>query len=173
MINASVGLAQRKFTTGTFKSQGREFSVKIDTGHFSGINIFDVAGKNIKQTVLSDRALPIRRQDINVDTSKINLIFSKYLGDKKREIIKNNEMVVLILIFNPAGKVISAGYSLRFNTLITPSQIGLIDFELRRSIRATFVGDRYKDYSNIAFTHIIKYYPKDFKGFFYDRLKGY
>jgi|GEM_PF-2476653 len=172
-INASVGLAQKKFTTGSFKVQGREFSVKVDTGRFSGIRILDVEVKNIKLIAPSERALPIRRQDMEVDTNKINLIFDKYLGVNKCKVIKNNELITLLLTFNQAGEVISSGYALRYNTLLTPTQIGFIDSELRRSIRATFVGDRYKEYLNISFPHFIKYYFKDFKGFFYDPLKGY
>lgn len=173
IINASVGLAQKKFTTGTIKLQGREFSVKVDTGRFSGIRILDFEGKHLKMGAVSERVLPIRRQDIDVDTAKINLIFDRYLGLDKSVIIKNNELITLLLIFNRDGEVIFSGYALRYNTLLTPTQIGIIDFELRRSIRANFVGDRYKEFSNIPFTHYLKYYSKDFQGFFYDPLKGY
>lgn len=96
--------------------------------------------------------LPIRKGDMQVDTTQQRKIIYEVLADKREKLHQQRECVAMTYEFGQDGKVINVIFGLPHNTIISPREIALIDKRLRKEVKATFAGIEYLKFSAIPFT---------------------
>lgn len=95
---------------------------------------------------------PPNRKDIHFDIDKVKEIVNDVLADKKKDLQENKDRINISFDFlQEGGSIESISYSFNSNTLINLKDIAKIDRELKKTIKATFTGNEYKNFFLISY----------------------
>lgn len=146
--------AQEKFVEGDMTVYGEAFNVTFSKR-------FDIIIVGSRLPAYKDgypkpkgpsRPLAIRKGDMTVDTLIDRNIIYDILNDKLTALQANKDWISIEYVFGHDGNVLDiASYSFPKNTLITPTELALIEKQLRKEVKAVFKGREYLNWPVIFY----------------------
>jgi len=154
--------AQTRLTPGEIKGKHETFIIKLiqplpnDTQKLWVVSSKSNKYNNGIHSPQNRILIPMdEKKDVHVNNDTIKLIIYQILNNKLNALKTNKDVVGLIFIFKPNGRLTDIVFSMHSNTLITLQEIEEIDKQLRAHIKATFTRKYYLQYE------AINYYPPD------------
>jgi len=147
--------AQNTLKDGKYNYDGKNFIVKKTTYLDRSLISVRAVGRfeNTPPPLPKDPyGYPPNRKDIHFDIDKVKEIVNDVLADKKKDLQENKDRINISFDFlQEGGSIESISYSFNSNTLINLKDIAKIDRELKKTIKATFTGNEYKNFFLISY----------------------
>jgi hypothetical protein len=150
-------IAQDRLNDGQYTQGGKRFTVTKNVSAYSGRTSFvvrEVGRFDHKPfpAAKDPNGIPTGKKDIHFDIDKVKEIVNTILATDKKNLQANKDRIDLSFTFlRESGSIENISYFFDGNTIITLKDIAKIDRELKKTIKASFTGNEYKNFYLIPY----------------------
>lgn len=144
-VSQLFGQNPEKFEHGEMRIANDTYEVVI----LNNSGVIGIANES-KNTIINIKSLDIQEPlqvyppDLDLDTQADQRIVFAVLAEKLHLLKENKEFIKIFYAFNPKGDIMVLQYTISNKTLITPTEIALIDSRIRNEIKGRFLTGGYE-----------------------------